>query len=191
MLVLISGPIAAGKTTVAYSLAALARSRGLPSAAIDMDEMIATVAGDDWSLVQRGDRLRACRIAASLAQALFDAGMEVVAIAGSTLSPYEWDEVTGGLDTPARTTTILLRVSVDEAVRRAQADPARVHTQDAAYVAKLAAAIDWTAVSRPDIDLNTDHLTAQEVIGLVAECLAGGHGLPVSSQGEGTGGQDK
>jgi hypothetical protein len=89
------------------------------------------------------------------------------------------------------TIDVLLHVSLEESICRAQADPARVHTQHAAYVAKLAAAIDWTVVSRPDIDLNTDHLTAQEVIGLVAECLAGGHGLPVSSQGEGTGGQDK
>jgi adenylylsulfate kinase-like enzyme len=169
LLVLISGPVAAGKTTVAYELAAHARAHGYVAAAVDMDEMVATVAGNDWSRIQRADRLRACHATASLVQALFDAGTQAIAVAGSTLSPYEWDAVTRHLETAPPITYALLRVSIDESVRRAQADPGRVHTKDPTYVAKLAAGTDWSHVPTADIDIDTDDLTVPEVVALIAQ----------------------
>ena len=169
MLVLISGPVAAGKTTVAYAFAAYVRTHDYVAAAIDMDEMIAMVAGHDWSRIQRADRLRACCAAGSLVQSLFEAGTAVVAVAGSTLSPYEWDEVTSHLETSQPSTYVLLRVSLDESVRRAQNDSGRVRTKDPTYVARLAAAIDWSAAGTPDLEIDTDDLTVSEVVQAIAE----------------------
>jgi adenylylsulfate kinase-like enzyme len=119
-LVLIGGPIASGKTTVARALAALLRSIGQDAAAIDMDEMIAIVAGEDWSLIIVSDRKKAGRLASRVVQGLFNEGVSTVAIAGSTLSPYECDEVVTHLIPDSIVTRVLLRVSVEESIRRAQ-----------------------------------------------------------------------
>ena len=51
LLALISGPIASGKTTAAKALAEITRLQGHQAASIDMDEVVAMVAGEDWSRV--------------------------------------------------------------------------------------------------------------------------------------------
>jgi hypothetical protein len=101
-LILISGAVASGKTTLALSLAGLARMRGIPAASIDIDELVVTVAGPDWSLVTRTDRLFACELAGVLTERLFDRGERLVAIAGSTLSSYEWQHVVTSLSQATR-----------------------------------------------------------------------------------------
>ena len=171
-LVLISGSIAAGKTTAARALATLARSLGATAAAIDMDEMIEAVAGNDWSTITEAARLRACRATASFVQTCFESGAELIAVAGSTLSPYEWDEVTRLLDPAPDTLYVLLRVSLAESIRRAQADSTRVHTRAPAHVEKLAAAIDWSAVRNHDIEIDTDGMTAEDVVGFILTNVA-------------------
>ena len=50
-LVIVTGPIASGKTTVILKLAELARQRGEMAAAIDLDLLIEMIAGTDWSVV--------------------------------------------------------------------------------------------------------------------------------------------
>jgi len=184
-LVLISGAVASGKTTAAQGLAAYARALGEVAAAVDMDDMIAIVAGSDWSLISNGERRRACRATASFVQSLFESGTQLVAIAGSTLSPYEWDELTRRLDAEPETLYVLLQVSLEEAVRRAKGDPGRLHTKDPAHVAKLAAAIDWSAVRRHDLEVQTDSMTPEDIVAFIARKIM----LPLSSQGEGAGGE--
>jgi shikimate kinase len=162
-LVLISGPIASGKTTTARALAARTRASGHVVASIDMDEMIAIVAGVDWSKIGYADREQACHVTCSLVQSLFEDGTQLVVIAGSTLSNYEWDEVTKHLTISPEITHVLLRVSVEESVRRAQADAARNDTKDPERVAELAA-VDWAQVRRPGVEIETDGMTAADVV---------------------------
>ena len=171
-LILIGGPIASGKTVAARGLAARLRSLGQDVAAIDMDEMIAIVAGEDWSLITASDRQKACRLTSRVVQGLFDEGVGTVAIAGSTLSPYEWNEVATHLAPAPTVTRVLLRVSVEESIRRAQIDPARTSTPEPGYVEKLAAAIDWARVPTPDIDLQTDAMTIDEVLASISSVLS-------------------
>jgi adenylylsulfate kinase-like enzyme len=168
VLVLFSGPVASGKTTAASRLAEMARQRGLPAAAIDLDDMVEMVAGRDWSLVTDGDRRRACRATSTLLDDLFSSGTAFIAIAGSTLSTYEWDEVIQPLHHRARVSYVLLRVSLEEARRRAQGDPERIHAKDPGFLARLAAQTDWTAIRKHDIDIETDGLTADEVSARIA-----------------------
>ena len=165
---LISGPVASGKTTLARGLAGRARAAGLPAAAIDMDEVIEMVAGSDWSRVHGTDRRRACRATAPLVQSFFDSGLQVVAIAGSTLSTYEWDEITRRLDPAPDILYVLLRVSVEQSVERTSHDPSRFHTRDPDFVEELAAAIDWSKVRKPDLEVDTDGMTAEQVLAHVA-----------------------
>lgn len=166
-LLLISGAVGSGKTTLASNLARIARDHGLTAASIDMDDMVSVVAGTDWSLVTHEHRVRASKAAGELARHLLDSGHRIVAIAGSTLSQYEWDDVLSAFDDQPAVTYVLLRVSVDEATRRAQLDPARsptAGTRNPDVVAHLHRAIDWTTVRKHNIEINTDHLTADEVV---------------------------
>ena len=168
---LISGPIAAGKTTAVLGLASYVRARGTLAAAIDMDELIEMMAGRDWSLIRHEDCQRARHAASALVQACFDTGMRVVIVAGSTLSKYEWDEVTRALSPMPQILKVLLRVSLEESVRRAQNDAGRVLTKNPEYVAKLAAAINWEATGQYDVEIETDDITVDQVVAIAARRL--------------------
>ena len=167
-LVLLSGPVAAGKTTVAERLATLAREQGRTAAAVDMDEIVAVVAGRDWTSVRSADRIAACRLASAIVTELLDLGTEVVTVAGTTLSPFEWDEVIAHLHPAPPILHVLLRVSVAEAQRRASRDPRRGSTRDPGFVASLAGAVAWEAVRHHDVELDTDVLGVNEVVAAIA-----------------------
>ena len=167
-LVLISGPIASGKSTVAMTLAARARAQGLPAASIDMDEVVAMVAGADWSLIRQEDRELASQVAAVIAERCFVAAVNLVLVAGSTLSSWEWDRLLECVSTKVTVTHVLLKVSLVESVRRAQADPGRELTKDATYVERIYDRIAWGSLRRPDIEIDTDNLSLDEVVSLVA-----------------------
>jgi len=163
VLVLISGPVASGKTTLAWRLAALTRAVGDVAASIDMDELTEMGGGSDWTQVTTEHREQACDLAAMLVDRLVTNGARLIAVSGSTLAPREWDAVIEQMSVPARPVLVRLRVSVAEAIRRAQADPTRVLTRDPEVVRRLDAAIDWDATASPDLQIDTNELTADEV----------------------------
>jgi len=162
--VLISGPIASGKTTVAFKLAEVARERGLRAAALDMDDVVAIIAGTDWSRVRPEDRDFASRVAGGLANHLFGAGVDVIAVEGSTLASYEWDELQQQLTSEHETLTVRLRVSLAESIRRAQGDAGRVSTKNPDFVARIYGQIDWASLTQADLEIDTDALGVDEVV---------------------------
>jgi adenylylsulfate kinase-like enzyme len=166
-LVLISGAIASGKTSAVTNLASLARSRGIRASAIDMDDLVEIVAGD-WPRVETWHRKLACTLAATMADCLLDQGMGLIAMAGSTLAPYEWELVQDGMTMQPRSLHVLLRVSLEESQRRAMADPGRMATSDPAVVKRHFERIDWSRSRKPDLDIDTDGLALDEVVALVA-----------------------
>ncbi len=163
LLVLISGPTASGKTTAARTLAEIARGNGHQAASIDMDEIVAIVAGDDWFHIHHRERVLATQVASAIVDKLFDSGMELVAIAGSTLANREWEELLYPMRSGPKPFYVLLRVSNEEAVRRAQNDPARTRSKDAAFITRVASQIDWGVIRSHHVDLITDGLDAPEV----------------------------
>jgi len=171
--VLISGPVASGKTTAAKGLAVIARRYGHNAASIDIDELVEMVAGDDWSRVSHKDRVLATQVASAIVGKLFASGMELVTVAGSTLSNSEWDELFQPLNPRPKPFYVLLRVSAEEAVRRAQGDPERVHTKDPVVIAQLASRIDWSIIRSQHVDLMTDGLDADEVTRILAREIFG------------------
>jgi shikimate kinase len=168
LLVLISGPVACGKTTAARTLAEIARRYGLNAASIDLDDIVEMVAGNDWSRIQAKDRALATQVASAIVGELFASHMELVAVAGSTLSNSEWDDLLEPLNPRPKAFYALLRVSPAEAIRRARNDPQRIHTKDPVVIEQLAARIDWSVIRTQHIDLMTDGIDADEVARILA-----------------------
>jgi tRNA uridine 5-carbamoylmethylation protein Kti12 len=163
LLVLISGEIASGKTSTANRLAAMARQRDIPAASIDMDMMIEMAAGDDWARIEPEQRHFAVHTTARLVETLLQSGLDMIFVAGSTLSPYEWDTLLAGLDSKPHHLFVLLRVSLDEAIRRAKDDPWRTTTRNPEVLRRLASRVDWTRIRDHHIDLVTDGLSLDDV----------------------------
>jgi shikimate kinase len=170
VLVLISGPIASGKTTAILGLASLARQWGLPAAAIDIDELVEMTAGD-WSQANEGHRRLAWQLASVLIDKLIQSGIVLIAVGGSTLSPKEWDELLKRIETAPQTLYVRLRVSFEEALQRARSDPDRVSTKDGTFLAQQYKRLDWTGVDEPDISIETDDLLPGDVASQIAQRL--------------------
>jgi shikimate kinase len=168
-LVLLTGPIASGKTTAALGLAAKARDIGLRAAAIDMDVMVEMLAGTDWSLITPRDRSSGQRIAASTIDRLIEEGAKVVAAAGSTVSRYEWDDVLARMRSEVSKTFVLLEVSLEESIRRAHADTTRGATRDPAVVTRMYAENARKSIRPYDLTVLTDGQTPNAVASTIAD----------------------
>jgi adenylylsulfate kinase-like enzyme len=166
-LVVISGPIASGKTSLALGLAALVRAEGVRAAALDLDEFVVMVAGG-WAGIARDDRLRAVDAAAAVVDRLMEQGCELVAVAGTTLSAYEAEALVGRMQASVEVVRVRLGVSLAEATRRAQGDRERVTTRDPARLAELFEKICWQSVPPADLEIETDGLSLDDVVRTVA-----------------------
>lgn len=172
-IVYIHGPVASGKTTLAFNLARIARQQGLQAAALDMDQLLETVGGLDWSLVTDSEREASWRLANAMVDRLVTEGFGLVAIAGSTVSPGQAAEALRGLEGRALTTSVRLRVRVEEALRRATLDPARAGTQQPHNVGRLHESIDWTRAGEPDLEVDTELFEADELAVVVWQAVMG------------------
>ena len=161
-LILISGHIASGKTTVARRLADIARERGLRAAALDMDDIVVSLAGD-WSRAAEYDRVLAGEVTALVVDRLFASGMQLVTVAGTTLAGGEWAILQDALKTSVDAVRARLLVSLAESQRRAQADPTRLATRDPDVVELLYMRVDQANMPTVDLELATDGLTLEQV----------------------------
>lgn len=171
VLAVVSGPIASGKSTVTRSLAQELERRGETVAAIDIDivyEMLEHTSGpkDDpskWS--------RARRAAAALADVLLDEGVTVVIVDGDFVAAPDRAEFTAALHAVVEPQFVTLRVSFDEAFRRASNDSARGLSREraflAAYYEAAAAALDDPPSA--DLVVDTMSITAAEAAHDVAD----------------------
>ena len=161
-LVLVTGPIASGKTTIARDLAARTRSRGVGAAAIDMDDLVFMVNGLDWRTVTAAHWSVARKAAAALIDALFSARLDLVAVAGPFFAESERDELIGNMRTDATVHVVALNVTLEQAITRAQADPSRMLSKDPELLARLEKTINWAELPTEAIRLSTDGLQADE-----------------------------
>jgi shikimate kinase len=126
-LIVITGPIAAGKSAVGRGLA-----RRVGGAVIDLDRLYEVMAGDPRSDGAVWSRAR--RLAGAMAAALFDEGLEVVVIEGEVWTPEHRAELLARAPPAARVRWITLTVSFPDALRRAGADPTRGLSRDPAFL---------------------------------------------------------
>lgn len=127
LLVVLAGPIAAGKSTIAGLLGGAMAAPGAAAAVVDLD---------DVAFMQRSPPdvhefwRRAASVTGAIVNAWFDSGTEVVVVHGPFFESGGYALLLGGLPPEVDVRHVLLRVPVDVALERAAADPSRGMSRD-------------------------------------------------------------
>lgn len=134
ILVLIAGPIAAGKSAVSRALADALRADGHRLALVELDQIadMARPTLPDWA--------DAHRIFASVTSQWLDAGLDLV-IAESVSSRDELDVVLGGVPAGTPLQTVVLTCDIDTALGRVLADPSRGISRQESFLRRVHA--EW------------------------------------------------
>ena len=166
---MITGPIASGKSTLAAEVAELLEHRGVPAAVIDLDVVHDTVVAsgstrDDaaWTLARAE--------AAAQANTLHDAGVSVVIAEGSFNTPSDREAFSRHLRAELAPVYVTLRVTYDEALRRAQLDPTRGMSRDPAFLRSTFAKRREAFTVSPATDLVID--TEQTTVAIAAQAVS-------------------
>ena len=172
MLIVITGPIASGKSTVARELARELERAGLSVAVIDLDlvhEMVAMGAQPSshatWALTRHA--------AGTLVNTFVGAGIAVVIAEGSFNTPADRAVFAERLDAIASPQYVTLRVSYEEALRRAQGDPSRGKSRDPAFLRPYFATADLALATAPATDLviDTERVPAKDAAVTIARLV--------------------
>ncbi len=146
-LVVVAGPIAAGKSTVTAAVGDAVRDAGLSAAVVDLDEILASLRAPGAAWQRSWDQAR--RAHAALIGAWLRSGVEVVLAEGSVHSA---DEISTLLsEVPAGTVTrwCWLDVSYDIARERTAADPTRGLSRDPGFLQRSYDRVASLAAERP------------------------------------------
>ena len=169
MVIVITGPIASGKSTVAGELARRLGLMGVRVALIDLDlvhdQLIANGSPPDHSTW-----LMARRNTATAANAHLDHGVAVVIADGSFNLPSDRAVLRKHLEASADLVFVTLRVSFAEALHRAQADPTRGRSQDPEFLSSHFSARHAVLAATPttDIVIDTERTTTQAAAATIA-----------------------
>jgi adenylylsulfate kinase-like enzyme len=170
VLIVISGPIAAGKSTTARALAREVERRGEAAAVIDLDLVYEMLEHDGARKDDDARWAQAQRAAAALASRFAKDGVDVVIVEGDFLAD-DRRPFLEALDESAEPRFVTLRVSFDEAVRRIDGDATRTFSRDRdflrRYYDKAEAAID--DVPATDLLIDTEDVTVDDVAALIAD----------------------
>jgi len=175
MVIVITGPIASGKSTVARDLARELERTDLRVAVIDLDMLYGMLAGDGpksdaatWTLARHA--------AAVLANTFLEEGVAVVIADGSFNTPSDRAVFAQHLHTSVGTIYVTLRVSFEEALRRARSDPTRGLSRDPGFLGPYFAAASRALVAVPvtDIVIDTERMTATSAAAAIANRVRSG-----------------
>lgn len=120
-LIVLSGPIAAGKSTVAQALGRRLRQDGRPTAVVDLDELYLMMSAKPMGDPQVWRRAR--RAATALTDCFFASGIEVVVVEGAFWDESERAPFLDALTWSGSPLFVTLLVSNDVAYRRVQGTP--------------------------------------------------------------------
>ena len=136
LLMLLTGPVGGGKSTVARAIVDRFRNLGRAVAVIDVDLVYCMVRQRDgfneinvWHTARWG--------AAALADVFFARGLDIVVIEGGIFSQEARDDLRGHVSSAVLEMFITLDVSYEENLSRAQADQGRVTTRDPKTLRRL------------------------------------------------------
>jgi adenylylsulfate kinase-like enzyme len=172
VVIVITGPIASGKSTVAIALARELELIDVRAAVIDLDrvheQLTANRSTSDehtWTLARRET--------AMAANAFLEDGLAVVIADGSFNLPRDRATFAQHLRASSDLVFVTLQVSFEEALRRAQGDPTRGRSQDPQFLGShFAARRDvLAAVPATDIVIDTERRTAQGAAATIARLV--------------------
>ena len=155
MVVVITGPIASGKSTVARKLARELERAHVRVAVIDLD-LVHEMVGSDGLKSDDASWALARHAAATLAITFLEEGVAVVVAEGSFNTPADREAFARHLGPSVRPAYVTLRVSFEEALRRAQMDPTRGLSRDPAFLGSYFAASADVLATVPATDLVID-----------------------------------
>jgi len=154
--IVVAGPIASGKSTLARAVARTLNERGVAAAAIDVDHVYEMLAPGATGKDDASTWSRARRLAAQMADALFENDVDAVVLEGDFLAPDERAELTAALRSAPRIRYVTLEVPLADALARVTADPTRGISRDPAFLARHYEEIDPLLRDRPASDLRLD-----------------------------------
>jgi len=154
--IVVCGPIASGKSTLARAVARTLNDRGIVTAAIDLDLVYEMIAPGTESKSDAPTWSRARTVAARMAGALFEHGVEAVVLEGDFLAPDERAELVAALEPERRVRYVTLEVPLADALVRVAADPSRGLSRDPAFLARHYEEIGPLLRGRPESDLALD-----------------------------------
>jgi hypothetical protein len=165
----ISGPIASGKSTVARALADRFRSSHT-AAVMDLDR-VSMMLEDRPPMTDRSLSRQARRAAAALTDHFVLDGVELVIVEGiSGRSPHR-NEFTSRLTTPIQPVFVTLRVTVAEALRRVEWDSGRHRSQIPAILRASHAEFAMVPVITGDVTIYSTNITIDEIASILRATL--------------------
>jgi adenylylsulfate kinase-like enzyme len=168
VVIVITGPIASGKSTVAGELARQFEANGARAAVIDLDVVHDQLVGNGvppgdsaWTLARRD--------AAAAVNEYSEHGVAVIA-EGSFNLPSDRAAFTEHLRPGADPVFVTLQVSFDEAMRRAERDPTRGRSRDTRFLSSYFAGRRdvLAAVPETDIVIDTEQMTVTAAAARIA-----------------------
>jgi lactoylglutathione lyase len=169
-LLVISGPIAAGKSTVAAALATAYRDSARAAAVVDLDRIYMMFDVRPPMTDPRISR-QARRAAAALTDHFVLDGIELVIVEGTFWTESERDEFTSQLTTLVRPVFLTLRVAVEEALRRVQGDPGRRASRNPAFLRASHADFDAVTLIPTDATIDSTSVTVDAVVAAIMAVL--------------------
>lgn len=174
MLIIISGPIASGKSSVALGVARELQRDDVATAVVDLDQLyeMQTHALDEPEA--DAARWRAARhAAAALAESFTADGIAAVIAEGSFQTQPDRLAFTASLRSRSDALFVTLRVSYEEALRRARSDPTRGLSRDPAFLRRYYDEAASTLAAAPDGDLviDTESHAEEEVVAVVVRAV--------------------
>jgi len=163
-LMVINGPIAAGKSTVAQALGRQLRQHGHPTAVVDLDELYSMMSAKPLGRSQIWHRARLA--AAALTDCFLSSGIEIVVVEGPFWDESERAPFLSALTGSGSPLFVTLLVSYDVAYRRVQGNSGRTRSRCPDFLRRnnedFAARLD--SLRATDLVLDSDVNTPQQLV---------------------------
>jgi adenylylsulfate kinase-like enzyme len=172
VLIVITGPIASGKSTVARALAHELARVDVRAAVIDLDVLEDMLTADGpksdpatWTLARHA--------AATLANTFLSGGIAVVIADGSFNLSSDRAALEQHLSTNVSPLYVTLSVTFEEALRRAKGDPTRGVSRDPAFLGRYFAAATAAQGKVPvtDVVIDTESVSATAAAATIARIV--------------------
>ena len=168
LLIVITGPIASGKSTIARAVMRQLEATGAEAAVVDLDLVYEMVDPTAWAKTDQRKWTQTRRVTARLSDAFLAEGLAVI-VEGGFQTPAERREFSDALRSQVEPHFVTLRVSFDLALQRAQLDPTRGLSKDPEFLRQHYEATAAAASAATDLALDTGATSIAEAARVVAQ----------------------